>query len=115
MHRALIEGQEPPPDDDEPVALFEWRGQEVRILERSSLDPEKQHLDVQYLALEPEGAQVAHLTTQHDYLLLGDLDALFEEVGLSLIAVYGDFEGGRNEDPQQLVLGAELLPPSSAR
>lgn len=109
MHRGLLDGEEPPPDDDEPVASFEWKGKNVHVLERSHLDPRNQHLDVKYVAVDENRVEVASLEMNHDYLLFAELDALFEEAGLGLMSVYGDFAGGSVDEPEQLVVGAEAL------
>jgi SAM-dependent methyltransferase len=108
LHAALLDGELPPEDDDEPVAVFGSGVDEVRVLEQSSIDASTQRVQVTYRALDARGDEVERLEMCHDYLLLPELLELFEEAGLSPIALSGDFDGNPvDDDPEFIVFGLE--------
>lgn len=107
-HEALLAGEELPPDDDDPVARFSFAGCELTVLESAELDPLTQHLKAYYRALNEKGECVARLLTEHDYLLITQIEELLEKAGLRLMLLSGSFDGSPfNEDSDHLIFGAE--------
>jgi SAM-dependent methyltransferase len=107
-HEALVAGGHLPLDDDEPVARFAFGDQQISVLESTELDPRSQHLEASYRALNEKGELVARLLTEHDYLLIAQIEELLQEAGLQLMLVSGSFDGAPfDEDADHLVFGAE--------
>lgn len=114
MHAAFLAGETPPDDDDEPVGEFDWENERYPVLERSTLDLERQHLDVDYQAVDPKDRKsvLIESSLRHDYLLLEQIDALLQDAGLEIALLLGGFDGRPyDEDAEQLVLCARHLSP----
>lgn len=107
LQEALLAGHETEDDEEEPVAIQDWEGAQVRIFESSQLDHEKQRLQVVYRALDEYDLLRAQMSMTHDYLMIEQLERLLATAGLSVLGSFGDFSGtSLGEDPEQVVLGA---------
>jgi SAM-dependent methyltransferase len=115
MHAALLTGEPSPDDDDEPVGELVWQGERYPVIERSVLDFELQHLEVEYRAVLANSTERVFSTTtlEHDYLLLEQIERLLGEADLEVALLLAGFDGESREDEAgQLVLCAQRPSPA---
>src|SRR5690606_20074009 len=82
------------PDDTlELVAEIEHDGEPLRVFERSTWDRARQRVDATYVYRRPDGTVRAEIEIGHRYVLRDQIAPALAQAGLSLLGLYGSFEG----------------------
>jgi SAM-dependent methyltransferase len=82
------------PDDTlELVAEIEHGGAPLRVFERSTWDRERQRVDATYVYRRADGSVRAELEIGHRYVLREQIAPALARAGLSLLGLYGSFDG----------------------
>lgn len=104
LHAHRLAGHEPDDDDDDaPVAIWEDEDGEITVYERSEFVADEPALQVTYRALR-NGLEIGNLQMRHDYLPSEEIVQLVEDAGLSVLGMWGDFEGSPvDDDAEQLI------------
>ncbi|MGD8862325.1 MAG: class I SAM-dependent methyltransferase [Myxococcales bacterium] len=93
------------PDDQlEPVAEVEHEGVPLRVLERSTWEPDARRMDVTYEYRRADGRAFAEGTIVHHYLLCDELATLLHAAGFTRMRFCGDFAGVPLDDDHELMV-----------
>ncbi len=101
--------REAEPEDQDPswlerVKTIEVDGAAYEVLERSTWDKPNQRLDVTYIHVRVGGEEAIEGLLEQRYVLADQLCELLARVGLDLVELAGDFEGGPYDEQSEVMV-----------
>jgi len=98
-----------PEDQLDHVKDIVHEGKTLSVFERSSWEPEAARIEATYVYRAADGSTRAELTISHRYVLSKALWAALERAGLSLLGLFGSFDGAPfDSESEVMIVVAEL-------